>query len=156
MITTIKHITKELSEELDIPIDMVEENVKYLIQRLRNVMHQESVLEIRLSDRLGTMFCNRHTITHRRMSLRYELQKFSSRTDKFIKIHKRLDDKYNFIMANRHNKLYSSKTNSYQRHVVRVKGIYKEVNMTMQEAQDFQNKKYNESIKRIKGDRKRG
>ena len=150
MITTTKEIIKELSEELDLPEEMVKENVKYLIGRLRDVMQQENVLEIRLSDKLGIMFCNRHTITHRRASIGYEIRRYT-RTDKFKKIYDRLNSKYNFIMSNRHERLYMSHSNSYQRPIIKVKRFYD--GMTQKEVQDYQNKKYNENNKRIKSDR---
>lgn len=145
MFTTTKDIIKDLSKELDMPPEMVEKNVKYLISRLRDVMHQEDVLEIRLSDKLGTMFCNRHTISHRRRSIQRDIKR-STNTDKFKKIHERLDKKFKYIMSHRDEKLYSNKIHSYQRHVTRSKRFLDK--MSKKEIQDFQNIKYNESIKR--------
>lgn len=147
-ISNMANIISELSEELGMSIEMVTKNVDYIVRRLRNVMERQDVVEILLSDKLGTMYCNKNTVVCRRLSLTTEMR-LSPSSVKLKEYHERMDKKFKFLKDNENLNFYSSKFRKYKTHTIRKRYLYK--NMNLQEVQDLQNKVYNEHQKRIKG-----
>lgn len=149
-ITRVEDIIKDLSTDLRMSEEMVEENVKYVVGRLKSIMNSKTCTQITLSDKLGIMYCNRKTVGSALASLEGRLRRLRMSKNILPYIEK-LKEKLEFLKTIPTSSTLTSKTRYYKTSNSRHRYWYQ--NRSREEVQNYQNNFANEYYKRIESNK---